>query len=86
MNGTITNWQIGDVIVMRNTHVSNVHERGDTLTVTYGSNQTANYVLADKQPDTLVSFQSDGHGGTELILTPIIGVQQQRDASHPLLG
>ncbi len=27
LNGTITNWQIGDVIIMRNTHVSNVHER-----------------------------------------------------------
>jgi hypothetical protein len=49
-------------------------------------NQTTSYLLADKQPDTSVSFQSDGHGGTELILTPIIGVQLQRDASHPLLG
>ena len=68
LTGSIVNWHVGDKIDFLNTMVTGVSETGDTLTVTYGDHQTANYSLAGKQADTEFKLQSDGSGGTELIL------------------
>jgi autotransporter passenger strand-loop-strand repeat protein len=71
--GVISNWHVGDVIDFLNTAVTRVQENPahTTLTVTYGTNETASYGLAGKQADTEFKLQSDGHGGTELILIGI---------------
>jgi autotransporter passenger strand-loop-strand repeat protein len=72
--GTISGWQVGDVIDFLNTTVTSVHGAGNTLTVTYAGKQTT-YMLSGQQANTEFKLQSDGHGGTDLILVPIIGVQ-----------
>ena len=71
LTGTISNWQLGDIIDMLSPGVTSVSETGSTLTVVYGSNQTASYTLAGQQSDTMVALQPDGAGGSDLILTPI---------------
>ena len=79
--GTISNWHVGDVIDFLNTSATSVHENAahTTLTVTYGTNETASYSLAGQQADTEFKLQSDGHGGTDLIL---IGVASHH---HPFV-
>jgi autotransporter passenger strand-loop-strand repeat protein len=79
--GTISNWHVGDVIDFLNTAATSVQENAahTTLTVTYGTNETASYSLAGQQANTEFKLQSDGHGGTDLIL---IGVA----SPHPLIG
>jgi hypothetical protein len=76
--GTISNWHVGDVIDFLKAVVTRVQENPahTTLTVTYGTNETASYVLAGRQADTEFMLKSDGHGGTDLILVPVpvIGV------------
>ncbi|MGC2834749.1 MAG: hypothetical protein WA238_11480, partial [Methylocella sp.] len=71
--GTISNWHVGDVIDFLNTAVTRVQENPahTTLTVTYGTNETASYGLAGQQANTEFKLQSDGHGGTDLILIGI---------------
>jgi autotransporter passenger strand-loop-strand repeat protein len=71
LTGLIRNWHAGDIIDFVNTNVTGVKETGNTLTVTYGDHQTASYSLAGKQANTAFKLQSDGNGGTDLILTPI---------------
>ncbi len=77
VHGPINNWQIGDVIDLVNTNVTSVSETGNgnftKLTVQYGNNQSVTYQLSGQQKDTHVGFQSDGHGGTDLVL--LAGVQ-----------
>jgi autotransporter passenger strand-loop-strand repeat protein len=71
LTGTITGFQIGDVIDFVHTSVTNASAANGVLTVTYGPKaQTANYFLANQQPNTAFALQSDGFGGTDLILTP----------------
>jgi autotransporter passenger strand-loop-strand repeat protein len=74
--GTISNWHVGDVIDFLSTAVTSVQENKahTTLTVTYETNGTASYSLAGQQANTEFQLRSDGNGGTDLILTPIIGV------------
>jgi autotransporter passenger strand-loop-strand repeat protein len=80
--GDVTNWRVGDVIDFLNTSVTVAHETGNVLTVTYG-NQSASYTVVGQQANTEVRLQSDGGGGTELILTPLVGVQHlHHEASH----
>lgn len=67
LTGTISSWQVGDVIDFLNTAVSEVHQTGNKLTVTYGDH-TASYLLAGVQAGTEFQLQSDGTGGTKLIL------------------
>jgi autotransporter passenger strand-loop-strand repeat protein len=69
--GAIYTWQVGDVIDFLNTDVTGVHVSGETLTVTYDTSRTASYLLEGQQPNTEFLLQSDHHGGTELILTPV---------------
>ena len=79
--GTIRNWHVGDVIDFLKNAPTSVQENAahTTLTVTYGFNETASYSLAGQQANTEFKLQSDGQGGTELIL---IGVP----SPHPLIA
>jgi autotransporter passenger strand-loop-strand repeat protein len=92
LTGTISNWHVGDVIDFLNTKVTGVQENAahTTLTVTYGTNETTSYSLAGQQANTKFQLQSDGHGGTELILTPstpIVGVASHDPSAghHPFV-
>jgi hypothetical protein len=88
LKGTITGWQVGDVVDFVGTSVTQVVVEGNTLTVTYGNArdpQTASYFLANLQPNTHFELQSDGEGGTELVLQP--GVQSAvNDGEVPVIG
>jgi hypothetical protein len=57
-----------------------------TLTITYarvfGETQTVTYSLANQQANTAFELRSDHHGGTEIILTPIVGVPHHEAAIH----
>lgn len=75
---------MGDVIDFLNTSVTGAQKTGDVLTVTYGSDK-ANYQLAGPQANTAFNLQSDGHGGTDLILTPVVGVLHS-DAGHHMIA
>jgi autotransporter passenger strand-loop-strand repeat protein len=82
LKGTVSNFHVGDVIDLLNTAVTGLTETGNTLTVTYGNDQKAIYTLAGQQSDTHFTSRSDGHGGTDLILTPIVGVPHLEAAIH----
>ena len=84
--GDVTNWRVGDVIDFLNTSVMGAHETGNVLTVTYG-NQSASYTLVGQQANTQVTLQGDGLGGTEVVLTPLVGVQHlHHDAGHHMIA
>lgn len=74
LKGSIIHWQIGDIVDLLNTKVTAVSENGSSLLVQGAGFRPVQYHLVDQQPDTRVAFQSDGHGGTDLILVPIVGV------------
>lgn len=78
LTGVLAGWHVGDIVDLPHTRVSSVSETGNVLTVNYGANHTVEYTLANQQADTHVTFHSDGHGGTDLVLTT--GVQP---LSHP---
>ena len=88
LTGTISNWSIGDVVDLRDTHVDRMVENDThtTLTITYarvfGETQTVTYSLANQQANTAFELRSDHHGGTEIILTPIVGVPHHEAAIH----
>ena len=88
LKGTITGWQVGDVIDFVNTSVTKVSVENNSLTVTFGTArdpQTASYFLAGLQPNTHFELQSDGEGGTELVLQP--GVQSAANEGEvPVIG
>lgn len=67
LTGTISNWQVGDVLDFMNTVVSDVDQTGNKLTVTYGDHATS-YLLAGQQAGTEFQLRSDGNGGTEVVL------------------
>jgi autotransporter passenger strand-loop-strand repeat protein len=77
---TISNIQVGDVIDFLNTTATTVHQNDQhtNVTVKYeigNTTRTITYLVADQQPNTEFKLQSDGHGGTDLVLVPITGVQ-----------
>ena len=84
LKGIVTHWHVGDVIDFLKTDVTSVQQTGNKLTVTYDGNQTATYKLLDKQANTEFKLESDGHGGTDLILTHIVGSQALHETSHHL--
>ena len=88
LKGTVTGWQVGDVVDFVATSVTQVVVENNTLTVSYGNArdpQIASYLLANLQPNTHFELQSDGEGGTELVLQP--GVQSAVNAGEvPIIG
>jgi hypothetical protein len=82
LTGTITNWHRADFIDLVETRVTAVSQTDNVVTVTYGHNQKVTYTLVGQQPDTHVAFAPDRHGGTDLFLRPIVGVQHHDAAIH----
>jgi choice-of-anchor A domain-containing protein len=68
LTGTLSNWRVGDTIDFVNTSITNAVINGSTLTVTTSAGQTS-YLLAGRQTGTQVVRQSDGNGGTDVLLT-----------------
>lgn len=96
LTGTITGWHVGDAIDFVDTTVTNFSVENNTLTVTYGGGGVrdpetglvgaqVSYQLASLQSNTHFELQSDGEGGTELILQP--GAQSEATlVDVPLIG
>ena len=86
LKGTITNWQVGDVIDFLNTDVTSFKLTGSTisdltLTVTYDGTQTASYTLSRQPPDTVFKLKSVPNG-TDLILVGLASVHHHEAAIH----
>jgi autotransporter passenger strand-loop-strand repeat protein len=73
LNGAIVNWRVGDVVDLQNTVVTGLDMAPGILKVSYGSHSVS-YGLGNEQAGTFIHAVSDGHGGTDLIMTPIVGV------------
>ena len=81
LKGTITNWQVGDVIDFLNTDVTSFKVTGKTLTVNYDGFQTASYTLSSHlPPDTMFKLKSVPNG-TDLILVGLVGVHHHHEAA-----
>jgi autotransporter passenger strand-loop-strand repeat protein len=82
---TISNWHVGDVIDFLNTTVTRVFQTDASVTVRFDIGRTSlavKYFLAGQQANTEFKLASDGHGGTDLILTPLVGVLHHEAAIH----
>jgi autotransporter passenger strand-loop-strand repeat protein len=81
LKGTITNWQVGDVIDFLNTDVTSFKVTGKTLTVNYDGFLTASYTLSSHlPPDTMFKLKSVPNG-TDLILVGLVGVHHHHEAA-----
>jgi autotransporter passenger strand-loop-strand repeat protein len=67
LHGTISNWQIGDVIDFVSTSITSATIGGGLLNITTSGGQAFSYALANAQTDD-VSLASDGAGGTDVLL------------------
>jgi autotransporter passenger strand-loop-strand repeat protein len=81
LKGTITNWQVGDVIDFLNTDVTSFTVTGKTLTVTYDGTQTASYTVSSQGPNTWFELKKVPNG-TDLIAVPLLGVHHHEAAIH----
>lgn len=81
LKGAIINWRVGDVIDLQNTAVTGLDVSPGSLKVSYGG-QSVSYALGNEQPGTFIHAVSDGHGGTDLVMTPIVGAQHHEAAIH----
>lgn len=81
---SIENFSAGDVIDFVNTKLTDVREAGHVVTVTYGDQETSFYSV-NQQAKAFLHAVPDGQGGTDLILTPVVGVQHQHDAGHHVM-
>ena len=68
LSGTLSGWQVGDVIDFVSTSVTSAGISGSTLTVTVSGGTTFTYQLAGQEANTSASTQSDGAGGIDVIL------------------
>ena len=59
---------------MLNTAVTGLDVTRGALTVSYGSHSVS-YGLGNAQAGTFIHAVPDGHGGTDLVMTAIVGVQ-----------
>jgi autotransporter passenger strand-loop-strand repeat protein len=82
LTGTITHWRVGDVIHFSDKiHVTSVHENADDSAVTVNyfdsdfGTQTVTYSLVGQQANTQIELQRDGHGGADLVLVSVTGIQ-----------
>ncbi|HEV2156713.1 hypothetical protein [Bradyrhizobium sp.] len=66
--GTISNFEVGDVIDFRNLAVTSYAFDGSTLTLTT-SNGSLAYQFAGVEANTALNVASDGHGGTSVSLS-----------------
>ena len=92
LSGTISGWQVGDVLDFVSTSVTSASISGSTLTVTVSGGSAFTYQLAGQEANTGANVQSDGAGGTDVTLvtvTPIVssgqtleGVQRADQQRH----
>jgi autotransporter passenger strand-loop-strand repeat protein len=68
LSGTISGWQAGDIIDFVSTSVTSAAISGSTLSITVSGGSTFSYQLAGQEANTVPSLQSDGSGGTEVVL------------------
>jgi autotransporter passenger strand-loop-strand repeat protein len=68
LTGTISNFEVGDVIDFRNLAVTDYAFDGTTLTLTTGNGALA-YHFAGVEAGTALNVSSDGHGGTSVSLS-----------------
>jgi autotransporter passenger strand-loop-strand repeat protein len=68
VSGTISGWQTGDTIDFVSTSVVSAVISGSTLEVTVSGGSTYDYQLAGQEANTSASIQSDGNGGTDVVL------------------
>ncbi len=66
--GTLSGWQTRDTIDFLNTSLTSTSISGSTLSVTVNGGATFTYQLAGLEANTAPGLQSDGSGGTEVIL------------------
>lgn len=85
LKGTITDWRVSDVIRFSSkTHITSVHENAGDTTVTVNyldddlDKHTVTYSLVGQQANTKIEIKHDAHGGTDLVLVPVTGLQ-----AHP---
>ena len=77
LSGTISGWQAGDIIDFVSTSVTSAVISGSTLSVTVSGGATFAYQLAGQEANTSPSLQSDGSGGTEVVLgLTVVGNRQ----------
>ncbi len=68
LSGTISGWQVGDVIDFVSTSVTSAGISGSTLTVTVSGGSAFTYQLAGQEANTSAGVKSDGAGGTDVTL------------------
>lgn len=85
LNGAIINWRVGDVIDLLNTAVTGLDVTRGALTVSYGSHSVS-YGLGNAQAGTFIHAVPDGHGGTDLVMTAIVGVQHLHEFGHLVMA
>jgi fibronectin-binding autotransporter adhesin len=68
LSGTLSGWQIGDTIDFVGTSVTSASISGATLSVTVSGGATFTYQLAGQETYTIPTVQSDGNGGTDVVL------------------
>lgn len=68
LTGTISNFEVGDVIDFRSLAVSSYEFDGATLTLITGNGSLA-YQFAGVEAGTALNVASDGHGGTSVSLS-----------------
>jgi hypothetical protein len=68
LSGTITGWQVGDVIDFASTSLTSAGISASMLSVTASGGRTFSYQLADQQANTFTTLRSDGNGGTDVTL------------------
>ena len=74
LSGTISGWQVGDVIDFVSTSVTSAGISGSTLTVTVSGGSAFTYQLAGQEANTGANVQSDGAGGTDVTLVTEIPI------------
>jgi T5SS/PEP-CTERM-associated repeat protein len=74
LDGVIGGLALGDIIDLVDTNVTSAIINGSDLTVTENGGQTLNYQVAGALSGNEFALQSDGAGGTDLVLSPMPAV------------
>jgi autotransporter passenger strand-loop-strand repeat protein len=82
LSGTISGWQVGDVLDFVSTNLASVGISGSQLSVTVSGGTTFVYQLAGQEANTSASIQSDGAGGSDVVLS---SVPQNISKGHTLI-
>ena len=75
----MNNWHVGDVIDFVNTTGLTLYQASGTLLVETSGGAGYYYFSKGQEANTAFKLVSDGHGGTDLVMTPPVGVA---DAGH----